>query len=82
MSLATLFAAGVFTGAGLERMIRLFLMANGLLLPFIALQIYFHWLIWIAALWAVTFPASTLSLAILFRRKTVRAEPGQDVHRI
>jgi hypothetical protein len=68
MSVATLFAAGVFTGRGLERVVRLFLTANGLLLPFIALQIYFHWLIWIAALWAVTFPGSTWSLAILFRR--------------
>jgi hypothetical protein len=68
MSVATLFAARVFTGGGLERVVRLFLMANGLLLPFIALQMYVHWLIWIAALWAVTFPGSTWSLAILFRR--------------
>ena len=68
MSVATLFAAGVFTGRGLERIVRLFLIANGLLLPFIALQMYFHWMIWIAALWAVTFPGSTWSLAILFRR--------------
>lgn len=68
MSLATLFAARVFTGPGLERTIRLFLTANGLLLPFLALQIYFHFLIWIAALWAVTFPGSTWALALLFRR--------------
>lgn len=68
MSVATLFAAGAFTNKGLERVVRSFLIANGLLLPFIALQIYFHWLIWIAALWAVTFPGSTWSLAILFRR--------------
>ena len=68
MSVATLFAAGVFTGRGLERVVRVFLIANGLLLPFIALQIYFHWMIWIAALWAVTFPGATWSLAILFRR--------------
>jgi hypothetical protein len=68
MSLATLFAAGVFSGPGLERVARLFLIANGLILPFIALQMYVHWLIWIAALWAVTFPGSTWSLAILFRR--------------
>jgi len=68
MSVACLFAAMVFTGRGLERVVRLFLTANGLLLPFIALQIYFHWLIWIAALWAITFPGSTLSLAILFKR--------------
>jgi len=68
MSVATLFAARVFTGKGLERAVRLFLTANGLLLPFLALQMYFHPLIWIASLWAVTFPASTWSLALLFRR--------------
>jgi hypothetical protein len=68
MSVATLLAARVFTGEGLERRARLFLTANGLLLPFLALQIYFHWLIWIAALWAVTFPGSTWTMAIIFRR--------------
>lgn len=68
MSVATLFAANVFTDKGLERVVRVFLIANGLLLPFIALQMYVHWLIWIAALWAVTFPGATWSLAILFRR--------------
>jgi hypothetical protein len=68
MSLATLFAARAFTGGGLERVARAFLTANGLLLPFIALQMYVHWLIWIAALWAVTFPGATWSLAVLFRR--------------
>lgn len=68
MSVATFFAAMVFTGRGLERIVRWFLIANGLLLPFLALQLYFHPLIWIAALWAVTFPGATWSLAILFRR--------------
>jgi hypothetical protein len=68
MSVATLFAAMVFTGRGQERVVRGFLIANGLLLPFIALQMYFHWMIWIAALWAITFPGSTWSLAVLFRR--------------
>jgi hypothetical protein len=68
MSVATLLAARVFTGDGLERRARLFLTANGLLIPFLALQIYFHGLIWIAALWAVTFPASTWTLALIFRR--------------
>jgi hypothetical protein len=68
MSLATLFAARAFAGNGLERVVRVFLTANGLLLPFIALQMYVHWLIWIAALWALTFPGSTWSLALLFRR--------------
>jgi hypothetical protein len=68
MSVATLFAARVFIGGGIERTARLFLTANGLLLPFIALQMYVHWLIWIAALWAITFPGATWSLAIFFRR--------------
>lgn len=68
MSVSTLFAARVFTGKGIGRAVRVSLTANGLLLPFIALQMYVHWLIWIAALWAVTFPASTGSLAVLFRR--------------
>ena len=68
MSIATLFAAFVFTKGGLERTIRWFLIANGLLLPFIALQNYYHPLIYVAALWAITFPGSTISLAMLFRR--------------
>lgn len=68
MSVATLFAARVFIGDGLQRIVRIFLTANGLLLPFIALQMYFRPLIWIAALWAVTFPGATWSLAVLFRR--------------
>ena len=68
MSVATLFAARVFTGKGIERVARFWLTANGLLLPFLVLQMYFHPLIWIASLWAVTFPVSTWSLAILFRR--------------
>jgi hypothetical protein len=76
MSVATLFAAMVFVGEGLERIIRLFLLANGLLLPFIALQMYFHPLIYVAALWAVTFPGATCSLALLFQRMPVTAEPN------
>ena len=78
MSLATLFAAGVFAGGGLQRIARRFLIANGLLLPFIALQMYFHPLIWIAALWAVTFPGSTWTLAIIFSRSATTAMPSPD----
>ncbi|WP_372740462.1 hypothetical protein [Neptunomonas sp.] len=79
MSLATLFAAMVFTGRGLERLVRLFLITNGLLLPFIALQMYYHPLIWIAALWAVTFPGATWSLAILFRRATTNTFGSENL---
>ena len=73
MSAATLFAAPVFTAPGLPRVVRRFLIANGLLLPFLALQMYFHPLIWIASLWAVTFPGSTVALAMLFHRAGVDA---------
>ena len=70
MSVATLLAARVFVGSGLQRTVRWFLTANGLLLPFVALQMYLHPLIWVASLWAVTFPGATWSLALLFRRAT------------
>ena len=72
MSVATLFAARVFLGGGLHRTARWFLTANGLLLPFLVLQMYWHPLIWPAALWAVTFPGSTWALAVLFRGATTR----------
>jgi hypothetical protein len=75
MSVATLFAALVFTGGGLERRARLFLLANGLLLPFLVGQLYFNALIWPAALWAVTFPGATWTLALLFRRMSTSPEP-------
>ena len=71
MSVATLFAAGVFTDGGTERVARWFLVCNGLLLPFIALQMYWHSLIWIAALWAVTFPGATWTIALIFRKARI-----------
>lgn len=71
MSVSTLFAAMVFTGNGLQRVTRWFLTANGLLLPFLVLQMYYHPLIWIASLWAVTFPGSAWTLALLFRRALI-----------
>ena len=67
MSVATLCAAWVFTGSGIERIARWFLVCNGLLLPFIALQMYWHSLLWFAALWAITFPGATWSVALIFR---------------
>lgn len=71
MSLATLFAAFVFVGPGLERTTRWFLIANGLILPFIALQTFYHPLIWVASLWAITLPGATICLALLFRRRLI-----------
>jgi hypothetical protein len=77
MSVATLFAAFVFTGGGLERTARLFLIANGLLLPFLVGQMYVHALIWPAAAWAVTFPGATWALALLFHRAPIASEATQ-----
>lgn len=80
MSLATLFAAAVFTAPGAERVARRFLVANGLLLPFLVGQLYFPVLIWPAALWAVTFPGATWTIARLFSKvgdRTARTEPSR-----
>jgi hypothetical protein len=71
MCLSMLFASRVFTGGGQEQLVRWFFTATGLLIPFLLLQMQVHWLIWIAALWAVTFPGATWSLAVLFRRASV-----------
>jgi hypothetical protein len=68
MSLATLFAAAAFRGAGLERWIRRALVANGCLIPFLALQMYYPPLIWGGSLWAITFPAAAWLLALHFGR--------------
>jgi len=69
MSLSTLFAAFAFAGSGLQKTVRWFLIANGLIMPFVALQTFYHPLIWGASLWAATLPGATISLAVLFRRK-------------
>jgi len=67
MSVATLFAAKAFQGEGLSRTVRFFLTANGLLVPFLVFQMYWHQLIWIASLWAITFPGAMWTLAMFFR---------------
>lgn len=77
MSVATLFAARVFTGGGLRRVARWFLTANGLLLPFLVFQMYVHSLIWVASLWALTFPGATWTLALIFRRAPTTAAAGE-----
>jgi len=71
MSLSTLFAAAVFRSDGIERWIRWALVANGCLIPFLALQMYYPPLIWGGSLWAITFPSATWLLAIHFSRLQV-----------
>jgi hypothetical protein len=68
MSLATLFVAPVFGRRGLEGTARWFLIANGLLVPFLVGQLYVNALLWPATAWAVTVPGATWALALLFRR--------------
>ncbi len=77
MSLATLFAGFALRGKRVARVVRWCLIANGMLLPFLALQMYFHWMIYPASLWALTFPASTALLALMFQRAGLDPEPAQ-----
>lgn len=73
MSAATLCAAMAFEGRGLEAVARAWLIATGWVMPFLLFQMAWHPLIWIASAWAVTFPASTWTLARLFRQAEVAA---------
>ncbi len=69
LGLVILLTPSLFLGSSfLVLVVSIHQWASGLLLPFIALQMYWHSLIWLAALWAVTFPGSMVSLALLFRR--------------
>ncbi|BBC72219.1 conserved hypothetical protein [Altererythrobacter sp. B11] len=43
------------------------LLATGALLPFLALQMFFPWMIWPAAAWGISFPVSAILLALMFR---------------
>ncbi|HEY8335363.1 MAG TPA: hypothetical protein VIQ05_16340 [Tardiphaga sp.] len=64
MSLSLLFAAPLF--AGRHRILRLWLLANGALAPFLILQLAWPSLIYVGALWLVTFPMAMLLLARWF----------------
>lgn len=71
MSLSTLFAAAVFKSNGFERWIRWALIANGCLIPFLALQMYYPPLIWGGSLWGITFPTAMWLLAVKFNRMRI-----------
>jgi len=68
MSLATLFAAPVFAGGKLERWVRWALTTHGVLAPVIISAVVYPVLIYIGAMWLLTFRLSTLLLAALLRR--------------
>lgn len=68
MSLSTLFAAPVYAATGQKKTVGLWLLANGVLAPFLILQLAVPQLIYIGALWLVTFPGAMLFLALDFHR--------------
>ncbi len=65
-------ASALFAGLALghsadTRLARRLLIVTGLLIPALALQMQFPWLIWIGAIWAFTYPAAALALVRVFR---------------
>ena len=70
MSLSTLVAAPSLAGNKTTHAARLWFIANGALAPFLIAQRAWPNLIYVGALWLVTFPAAMLCLAQVFR-------PGQ-----
>lgn len=70
MSAATLFAAFGLPDAPRAQSAKWAMIANGALLPFLALQMFAPWLIWPAAAWAVTFPLASALLLRMFRTLT------------
>jgi hypothetical protein len=76
MSLAVFFAAFSFKGRGLEKTVRWFFIANLIVVPFLAGQIFYHPLIWVASIWGVTLPGAAISLAVLFRRRIRETQAG------
>ncbi len=66
MSVSTFFTAFAFPSHGRGRTARLWFVLNGALAPFLILQLAFPWLIWIGALWLITFPGAMIALARLF----------------
>jgi hypothetical protein len=68
MCLAMLFGAFGLQDFARARKARAAMIATGALAPCLALQMYVPELIYVAALWALTFPASAILLAAMLRR--------------
>ena len=74
LGLATLFAIPVFGKQGLQKWLRWFFLANGLIIPLFAV-VYFYpnfstTLLLLGLPWIVTAPGSMLLLALFFRRRS------------
>lgn len=66
MSLAALFASQAFHPTGTQARVRWAMVAHGGLGPFIAGAVQLPWLVYIGALWIVTFPLMSALLALHF----------------
>src|SRR5205823_4456961 len=62
MSLSTALLAPAFPGPGLRRWLRLCLLVNGSLGAILLPQLAWPWLIYLAAVWIVSFPCRCSSL--------------------
>lgn len=74
MGLATLSAVPVFEKTGIQKLVRIFFMANAFVTPLVAF-VYFYpifseSLLMLALPWAITAPMAMLMLAIMFKKKT------------
>ncbi|GAA0274732.1 hypothetical protein GCM10009127_14130 [Alteraurantiacibacter aestuarii] len=67
MSAATLIAAFGLPLSSRAKFARFAMIANGAILPFLALQMAFPVLIWPAAAWAITFPLAMAAILNMFR---------------
>jgi hypothetical protein len=74
MSLATLFAFPVFKKNGLEKWIRWAFLANGVIAPIILLTQVYPLIAYLGASWIITLPASSILVALFFRRATIQPE--------
>ena len=72
MCFSTLFLAPIFSGDGLERYARIFLRVNGILAPFIALQMVIPIFLYVAAIQGLTFPVSMVLIALIIKRSKSR----------
>jgi hypothetical protein len=74
LGLATLFAVPIFAKQGIQRWVRLFFLANGLIIPlFVVVYFYPNFsttLLLLGLPWIVTAPGSMLLLALFFRGRS------------
>jgi hypothetical protein len=77
MSAATLIAAFGLPRTPAARWAKAAMIANGAILPFLAFQMFVPGLIWVAAAWAITFPASAVALIRLFQSLPTEGNPPE-----